>query len=160
MAYSLEQKEEVFTYIFDEMCKGRALRNILKQDEGMPNATTFYNWLDETNEEGERTQYAIDKNKQYARACELRADAIFDDIIDIADDSSEDTQFNENSISINAEFVARSRIRIDARKWIVSKLNPKKFGDKVDVTSDNKPLQQQAIQVEIVKPSNESDDSI
>jgi len=36
--------------------------------------------------------------------------------------------------------VSLCRVRIDALKWILSKLAPKKYGDKLDVTSDNKPV--------------------
>ena len=120
MAYSEQQKENILNSIFKEIEKGRAVRNVLK-DEDMPDVTTFYRWLEDN----------IDKSKQYARACEVRADAIFDEIIDIADDSSGDKKYTENGEVMDSEYVARSRIRIDARKWIASKLNPKKYGDKV-----------------------------
>jgi len=133
MAYSVEEINEVFNKILIEIENGRALRKILKDDEDMPSTQTFYKWIDED----------VDKSKQYARACEVRADAIFDDIIEIADDSSGDKIITDNGEIINSEFVARSRIKIDARKWIASKLNPKKYGDKLDVTSDNKPIAQQ-----------------
>jgi len=133
MAYSNEEINDIFNKILIEIENGRALRKILKDDENMPSTQTFYKWIDED----------VEKSKQYARACEVRADAIFDDIIEIADDSSHDTIITDNGEIINSEFVARSRIRIDARKWIASKLNPKKYGDKLDVTSDNKPITQQ-----------------
>ena len=41
---------------------------------------------------------------------------------------------------MNSEYVQRSRIRIDTRKWIASKLKPKKYGDKVDVTTDGEKI--------------------
>lgn len=143
MAYSGKQKEEIFEHIFTEISEGRALRNVLK-DDLCPDVTTFYAWLDNDEE----------KSKQYVRACEARADAIFDEIIDIADESYGDKKVLENGSEImDSEFVARSRIKIDARKWIASKLNPTKYGDKVDLTSGNKPIQTPTtIQVEIVKP--------
>lgn len=120
MAYSQQEKDKIFETVFTEIINGRAVRNILK-DEGMPNATTFFQWLSEDEE----------KNKQYARACELRAEAIFDEILEIADDKSQDELHTENAIIQNSEFIQRSRVRIDARKWVASKLNPKKFGDKI-----------------------------
>ncbi len=55
---------------------------------------------------------------QYAQAMEKRADALFDQIIDIADEGSGDFM--------------RDRLRVDARKWVVSKMLPKKYGDKID----------------------------
>ncbi len=131
MAYSNEEINDIFNKILIEIENGRALRKILKDDENMPSTQTFYKWIDEDEL----------KSKQYARACEVRADAIFDDIIEIADDSSYDAIVTDNGEIINSEFVARSRIRIDARKWIASKLNPKKYGDKTDITSGGDKIQ-------------------
>lgn len=55
---------------------------------------------------------------QYARAMEQRADVIFDQILGIADNDDPDAD------------VQRDRLRVDARKWVVSKMLPKKYGDK------------------------------
>lgn len=60
-------------------------------------------------------------SEQYAQAMEKRADALFDQIIDIADEGSGDYM--------------RDRLRVDARKWVVSKMLPKKYGDKIDENS-------------------------
>ena len=121
MAYSDKDKDNIFEYVCQEIEKGRALRNVLK-DENMPSTSTFYQWLD--NDEV--------KAKQYARATEVRADIIFDDILAIADENTNDTSINENGIEVvNNDVIQRSRLRIDARKWVLSKLNPKKFGDKI-----------------------------
>lgn len=66
------------------------------------------------------------------RATEVRADVIFDDILSIADQNGKDTYINENGVEVvNNDVIQRSRLQIDARKWVLSKLNPKKFGDKV-----------------------------
>jgi len=135
MSYAIEDITEIFNKILIEIESGRALRKILKEDDNMPSTQTFYKWIDEDAE----------KSKQYARACEVRADAIFDDIIDIADDSSGDKKVIQSGEVIDSEFVARSRIRIDARKWIASKLNPKKYGDKIDHTSDGEKIQSTVI---------------
>jgi hypothetical protein len=131
MSYTIEDITEIFNKILIEIESGRALRKILKEDDNMPSTQTFYKWIDEDAE----------KSKQYARACEVRADAIFDDIIDIADDSSGDKKVIQSGEVVDSEFVARSRIRIDARKWIASKLNPKKYGDKIDQTTDGEKIQ-------------------
>jgi hypothetical protein len=135
MSYTIEDITEIFNKILIEIESGRALRKILKEDDNMPSTQTFYKWIDEDAE----------KSKQYARACEVRADAIFDDIIDIADDSSGDKKVIQSGEVVDSEFVARSRIRIDARKWIASKLNPKKYGDKIDHTTDGEKIQSTVI---------------
>lgn len=91
---------------------------------------TFYEWMKMSEENGYK----------YARAREAQADYIFDEIIEIADDNSGDTTVTDNGIQENREFTSRSRLRVDARKWIAAKLKPKKYGDKIDVTSDGNEL--------------------
>ena len=121
MAYSQKEIDNIFNHVCSQIEKGRALRNVLK-DENMPSTSTFYQWFD-NNE---------DKAKQYARATEVRADIIFDDILSIADENTNDTFVNDNGIEVvNNDVIQRSRLRIDARKWVLSKLNPKKYGDKI-----------------------------
>lgn len=147
MAYSNKQIDDIFNYVCLEIEKGRALRNVLK-DDNMPSTSTFYQWLD-NNE---------DKAKQYARATEVRAEIIFDDIINIADQNENDTYINdEGKEVVNNDVIQRSRLRIDARKWVLSKLNPKKYGDKTDITTGGDKIQTipTSIQVEIVKPDED-----
>jgi len=121
MAYSQKQIEDTFNDILYEIEQGNSLISILRRKE-FPSTATFYQWL-EADE---------NKAKRYVRACEIRADVIFEDIIDIADHSDEDhTPFT------GANVVQRDRLKIDARKWIVAKLHPKKYSDRVyqDITT-------------------------
>jgi hypothetical protein len=71
----------------------------------------------------------------YARAKEQQADLLAEEIIEIADDSSKDLQGYDdyNNPIENKEFVNRSKLRVDARKWVASKLKPKKYGDKLEL---------------------------
>ena len=122
MAYDIEN---TFKQILLSIEEGDSLRATLKR-EGMPTSTTFYDWIDNDKE----------KALQYARACEKRADAIFEDILEIADDASNDFTLADigDGMQIekfNSEHVQRSRLRVDARKWMASKMNPKKYGDKI-----------------------------
>ena len=147
MAYTDKDKDNIFEYVCQEIEKGKALRNVLK-DENMPSTSTFYQWLD--NDEV--------KAKQYARATEVRADIIFDDILSIADENTNDTYINDNGIEVvNNDVIQRSRLRIDSRKWVLSKLNPKKYGDKTDITSGGEKIQNMptSIQVEINKANED-----
>lgn len=75
-------------------------------------------------------------NDQYTRAREERADKIFEEILEIADDSSGDKKYTENGEVLDSEYVARSRIKIDARKWMLGKMQPKTYGDKQIVEGD------------------------
>ena len=73
-----------------------------------------------------------DHAEQYARARESQADKMAEDILAIADDGLNDTYKDDNgNIRVDQDVVARSRLRIDARKWLASKMAPKKYGDKI-----------------------------
>lgn len=117
MAYDIEI---TFKKILLSIEEGNSLRATLRM-EGMPASITFYEWIDNDKE----------KAIHYARACEKRADAIFEDIIDIADNTDNDTIYTDKGEIPNSEWIARSRLKVDARKWMLSKMNPKKYGDKL-----------------------------
>jgi hypothetical protein len=90
---------------------------------------------------------------QYARAKEQQADFLAEEILEIADDSSNDTKIitrGRETIEVeNTEWTSRSKLRVDARKWIASKLKPKKYGDKMDVTTDGEKINN--VKVEVIK---------
>jgi hypothetical protein len=129
--YSDEQKEIMFNHVIKSIESGLSLRAALIQTKV---SRTIFESVLNTSE---------DKKAQYARARDERADRIFEEILEIADESNKDTLITDNGITINSEFVQRSRLRIDARKWYLSKMLPKKFGDKVEntIVGDNeKPI--------------------
>lgn len=102
---------------------GESLRKICL-DPKMPSQTTVFRWLGDEKHDRFR--------ERYARARELQADAIFDEILDIADDGSNDWMTDkdaEEGTKYNGDAVQRSRLRVDARKWMAGKLAPKKYGD-------------------------------
>ena len=127
-----EKKKETIELIFDRISNGESVRSILDNADRKvyPSWVTFNVWLSENEE----------LSKQYARACEMRSDLIFDEMIEIADDGTND--FTKKMIGdvevemLNTEHLQRSRLRIDTRKWILSKMNPKKYGEKLEL--DNK----------------------
>ena len=53
---------------------------------------------------------------------------------------------------LNGEHIQRSRLRVDTRKWYLSKLNPKKYGDKVDVTTKGKEITNPILGIDIRRP--------
>ena len=120
--------QEIFDKICVRIANGESLRKICKDDK-MPNITTVWHWLN-NNE-------ALDK--QYTRAREEQAETFVDEILDIADESKDDTSIDENGkLIINQEVIARSRLRVDSRKWIASKLKPKRFGDYTKIQAEVK----------------------
>lgn len=77
--------------------------------------------------------------EMYACARDQQADKLVADMLEIADDGSNDTYMDENGNErTNTEVVARSRLRVDARKWLAGKMNAKKYGDRLNVDADVK----------------------
>ena len=117
MAYD---KDIFFPMILSEIEEGNSLRSVLSKKD-MPSRYTFFEWLKD--DDG--------KANQYARACEVRAEGIFEDILEIADNSSNDTIYTDKGEIPNSEWIARSRLKVDARKWMLGKMNPKKYGERI-----------------------------
>lgn len=119
MAYTEDKKQESFDYIISEIISGKSLRYALDTN-GMPSSQTFYNWLEEDEE----------KSKQYARACESRELLLLDEILLIADKQGEDVIETDNGPITNHNIIQRNNLQIEARKWVLGKLNPSKYGNK------------------------------
>lgn len=120
---------EAANEICDRLARGESLRSICADEQSgwLPSERTVFRWL-ETNDAF---------RQQYAHAREVQAETLVDQIIEIAD--GRDVLEREDMDAQAANDVAvvrdhnRDRLRIDARKWVASKLAPKKYGDKLDV---------------------------
>lgn len=117
--------DDLVTAICQRIAEGESLRAICR-DEKMPACSTVFRWL------AERTEF----QEQYARATSARADMFAEEIIEISDDGSNDYMERKNSDGssyevVNTEVINRSRLRVDTRKWLMSKMAPKKYGDKI-----------------------------
>jgi hypothetical protein len=118
--------------IIDGLCDGVPLRELCRQ-EGMPNWRTVYDWIsaDEV--------FAA----QVAHARDLGFDALAEDILEIADDGTNDwvsRKMKDGSIKdvIDSEHVQRSKLRIETRLKLLACWSPKKYGDKKTVDVGNK----------------------
>ena len=97
--------EELASRICERLAAGESLRKICADDD-MPDRSTVRAW-------------ALDNpifSAQYARAREIGWTDIAEDLLDIADDKAGDP--------------SRDRLRVDTRKWLLSKMLPKVYGDK------------------------------
>lgn len=79
-----------------------------------------------------------------------------EDIIEISDEGSNDwmaANDPENAgYRANGEHIARSRLRVDTRKWIMSKLAPKKYGEKLEIAGDQEsPLVKRLDEIEVAR---------
>lgn len=129
MARPSEFSQAVADAICEEIADGKSLRSICAADD-MPARSTVFKWLADP----ARSDFV----DQYARAREAQAEALFEDILDIADDGSNDYTVKKRPDgseydAFDAEHVQRSKLRVDARKWMVAKLAPKKYGDKLEL---------------------------
>lgn len=102
----------------------------------MPDRSVVHEWI-VNNHEG--------FTSQYTRAKDAGIEALSEELFDIADDGRNDTYTDEQgNVRTDHDVIARSRLRVDTRKWYLSKIAPKKYGDKqvVELTgADNGPVQ-------------------
>lgn len=129
-------RPSVFTQqIADEIClrmtEGESLRQVCESAH-IPSRSAIMRWLMSEDE-----MFAHFKD-QYSRARDALMDYWGDQIIEISDDTSHDTitkinKKGEEFEAENTEWINRSRLRVDSRKWLMSKLAAKKYGDKQQI---------------------------
>ena len=100
--------DEVVNLICSRLAIGESLNRICK-DADMPAMSTVFGWLSKHPEFLEK----------YTRAREAQAESHADQLVEIADNPDIDAN--------------HKRIMVDARKWVASKLKPKRYGDKLDL---------------------------
>ena len=114
----------VWQYIIDRITNGRSLSSVLREDD-MPVLQTV--------------QLKLERDEQYRakydKAVQDRADRLADEIMELAD---EDMPEHLQGPGASA-WVQQKRLQVDARKWIASKLKPRTYGDRLDVSvTDNR----------------------
>lgn len=131
-AYTAEIAAEVCARLAD----GETLRQICRS-EHIPPATTVRQWVID-----DREGFSV----QYARARDLCIESWADEVVEIGDDASNDWMKRAGkdkggddespSWVLNGEHVNRSRLRIESRKWLLSKLKPEKYGEKLELNGN------------------------
>jgi len=116
--------------ICQRIALGESLRTVCR-DEKMPTTSTVMLWALE-----DRSGFS----EQYETARKMQAGVMFDELLDIADDGENDfyTRTSQDGSEYEVpdhEHINRSRLRVDTRKWYLSKVLPKIYGDKLDLTS-------------------------
>lgn len=114
--------------ILDRLAGGESLRSICASSEEMPDIRTVMRWL--------RKDLVF--RDQYARAREIWADSVFDECQQIADTLVEGTKTEEGvndkgsySKTIKGDMIEHRRLQVDTRKWAAGRMNPKKYGDRI-----------------------------
>ena len=102
--------EKLVNRMLEEIASGRSVIGMCREEDWTPNAETWYRWL-----------YKIEGlSNRYAQAKSVQSEREADIILDIADNAT------------NQDYQV-ARLRVDARKWVASKLLPNKYGDKTQI---------------------------
>lgn len=123
--------------IYNEKLANRICEIIANSPLGLPKLCKLHNWMPNPDTIWKwryRHQEFADK---YNNAKARQAELMVEDILNIADDGLNDTYIDEDgNVRVHADVIARSRLRVDTRKWYASKLAPKIYGDKQEHTHD------------------------
>lgn len=95
----------------------RIVRRLQGEHKDFPAVSTLFKWLRENES----------FSNQYAHAKEAQCDILVDEMLEIADDESGD---EAGSVAVQ-----RAKLRLEARKWVASKLKPKSYGDRLDISA-------------------------
>lgn len=118
--------KEIGDIICAAIADRRPLARICKENNMLPGCSTVFRWLREHEEFREN----------YEISMALRADYFAEEIAEIADNGKNDwMEINDpdnRGYKHNGEHIQRSRLRVDARKWLSSKYDPKKYGDRLN----------------------------
>jgi hypothetical protein len=123
--YTDKQIKSFKIKIIDELSKGKSLKKILEEDDKLPSRRYVYEWL---NPENDRFDQEFSNN--YTRAREDSADLDAEKMEQLVDDIR------------NGKIDSReAKVIMDIYKWTAGKKKPKKYGDKIDVTSDGSKIE-------------------
>lgn len=145
--------EVVADAICDLLMQGWSLRKVIREgsdqleDENgkliqMPSVRVFFRWLRENE----------DFRKQYAYAKQEASDAQFEELSDIADDAIKQAKTVDPKAA--GAVVQAHRLKADNLKWAMSKMKPKKYGEKLDLTSAGERIVQQPMYISEIKSRN------
>lgn len=134
-SYTGHYTYELAEAICNEVANGTSLKAICRV-EGMPARSAVMGWM------RDHEEFEI----LYTRAKEWSTEAMADDIMEIADNSSNDfipdnyMQGHTPGFRVDSEHINRSRLRVETRKYLMAQLKPRKYGAHVDVTSNGKDM--------------------
>lgn len=117
--------EELADKICSLMAAGNSLHKICKADD-MPNKETVFNWL-QTND-----AFLC----KYTQARTDQMETMSYEIQEICDDESGDMYQGEKGLQPNHAKIQRDKLRVDTRKWLMSKIMPQKYGDSIKIGGD------------------------
>lgn len=129
MSRPLSYTPEIATAICEQLAACGSLRAVCRK-EGMPDRNTVMRWVVD-----DIDGFAA----RYARAKDLGIDEFVEETLEIADDGTNDYRATERGPQLDTEHIARSKVRIETRRWLAERMAPKRYGLKqgVDVTNSD-----------------------
>lgn len=123
---------------------GEPLKQVCRSPN-MPAHGSVYDWL--------ASGKHLDFNEMFNEACAMRSEGMADEILEIADNSTNDwieRETKEGRIvkEVDHDHINRSRLMVETRKWLMGKLSPKRYGDKAELNLTGKnggPIQLTAV---------------
>lgn len=122
-----ERDEKAQAIVAEIADTGKSLRSVCESNEVKP--STFLLWVSNDSALAE----------QYARAMQVRADTHFSEIVEISDKQeigTVETTKEWGAEIKTADMVEHRKLRIDARKWVIARMNPRKYGDKLELAGN------------------------
>lgn len=129
MARPTDYNQEIADRLCEAISEGMSLREFCRADD-TPSKATVFRWL------GMHKEFS----DQYARAREEQAETMADEIVSIVDSAANPVMVDGIPLIVDDKpvmfadtaSIAHARLKMDARKWVASKLKPKKYGDKIE----------------------------
>jgi terminase small subunit-like protein len=144
---------ELAYQIYLRMCDGFSLRKILA-DPGMPSRTAIFDWLGNPDPKYDRLR------ELYNRGVLYRQYRLAEEIMDIADDATCDWVMRTDKkgrmrVVVDHDRINRDRLRVDARKWELSHLLPKRFGHRIEIDIGEKAASAAASTTQATPPARD-----
>jgi hypothetical protein len=134
--------KDIIEEVCERLSKGEPLAAICRDDH-MPDQSTVWDWSKDRE----------DVSQAIARAREAGEEAMLAECLEISDSPTERTAFG----SVDGGHIQEKKLRIDTRLKLLAKWNPKKWGEKVDVTSGGNPIPAPVINLAHGRPQSETD---
>lgn len=128
------------------IAEGKSLRSVCEMED-IPDMSTVWRWITE------RPEF----RNQYAQACEERAEAHNEMLLELGDEAIELAQ--EVPEKASSAVVQAVKLKADNLKWHMSKVKPKKYGDKVDLTTNGKDLPTPILKLDVLRNDSDTKDN-
>lgn len=135
-SFSREEEERIQAHILREIAEGRSVSRILREDKGLCSYSIWCGWVAESDKLKDRVE----------RAREDGATRYVEEIIEISDQGNADPYIAYRDdgktpyAKIDGDCIQRAKLRVYAREKYAAMIAPRRYGQKLDVTSDGKAL--------------------